>query len=95
MFWHARVGLEDGEEGGEEVELDARDGGETKEAIFDLGGKLGCGGFVGGGGVEGDGGDVAWREVGKSGVGVGGEGGGADEAGGDDVGAGGGVAVAE
>ena len=23
MFWHARVGLEDGEEGGEEVELDA------------------------------------------------------------------------
>ncbi len=87
--------LEDGEEGGEEFELDAGDGGEAEEAIFDLGGKLGGGGLVGGVGVECDGGEEARREVGEVGVGVGGEGGGADEAGGDDIGAGGGVAVAE
>jgi hypothetical protein len=90
--------LEDGKEGGEEVDLDAGDGGETEQAIFDLGGEVGVGGVVGRGSVEGDVGDVAWGEAGDGGAGgveVWGEGGGADEAGGDDVGAGGGVAVAE
>ena len=85
---HARI-LKDGEEGGEEGDLDAGDGGEAEQAIFDLGGELGVGGVVGDGGVEGDGGDVAWGEagdVGAGGIEVGGEGGGADEAGGDDVG---------
>ena len=33
--------LEDGEEGGEEVDLDAGDGGEAEQAIFDLGAELG------------------------------------------------------
>ena len=42
------AGLEDGEEGGEEVDLDAGDGGEAEQAIFDLGGELGVGGVVGG-----------------------------------------------
>ncbi len=90
--------LEDGKEGGEEVDLDAGDGGMAEQAIFDLGGELDGGGLAGCGGVEGDGCDEAWGEagdMGAGGVGVGGEGGGADEAGGDDVGAGGGVAVAE
>ena len=94
----ALQGLEDGEEGGEEVDFDSGDGGEAEETVFDLGGELGGGGFVGGGGVEGDVGDVARGEVGDvgaGGVGVGGEVGGADEVGVYDVGAGGGVAVAE
>jgi hypothetical protein len=70
----------------------------AEQAIFDLGGELGVGGFVQGGGVEGDGCDEARGEVGDvgaGGVGVGGKGGGADEAGGDNVGAGRCVAVAE
>ena len=66
--------LEDGKEGGEEVDLDAGDGGEAEEAIFDLGGELGGGGFVGGGGVEGDAGEEARGEPdgepGASGSGV-------------------------
>jgi hypothetical protein len=90
--------LKDGEEGGQEVELDAGDGGEAEQAIFDLGGEVGVGGVVGGWSVKGDVGDVARGEAGDGGAGcveVEGEGGGADEAGGDDAGAGGGVAVAE
>ena len=88
--------LEDGKQCGQEVDLDAGDGGEAEQAIFDLGRELGVGGIVGGiaDGVEGDGCDEARGEVGKRRVGVGGEGRGADEAGGDDVGAGGGVAIA-
>ena len=80
--------LEDGEEGGEEGDLDAGDGGEAEEAIFDLGDELGVGGVVGGGSVEGDAGDEARGEAGDRGagrVGIRGECGGADKAGGDDV----------
>ena len=88
-----------GKRAGRRCELDAGDGGEAEQAIFDLGGELGVGGVVGcPGGVEGDGCDEARGKAGDGGaggVGVGGEGGGADQAGGDDVGAGGGVAVAE
>gem|GEM_PF-3912162 len=40
------LGLEDGKEGGEEGELDAGDGGEAEEAVFDLGEELGVGGVV-------------------------------------------------
>jgi hypothetical protein len=94
--------LQDGKEGREEGELDAGDGFETEETVFDLGEELGVGGVFGigvwAGGVEGDVGDVArWDagDVGSGGVGVGGEGGGADEAGVDDVAAVGEVAVAE
>ena len=87
------------EEGGEEGELDAGDGREAEEAVFDLGGELGVGCFVGRGELEGDVGEVAGGEVGDGdagGLGVGGEGGGADEVGVDDVAVGaGGVAVAE
>ncbi len=93
--------LEDGKQCGQEVDLDAGDGGEAEQAIFDLGRELGVrrivGGVAGADGVEGDGCDEARRDTGDVGarcVEVGGEGGGTDEAGGDDVGAGGGVAVA-
>jgi hypothetical protein len=92
------TGLEDGEEGGEEIELDAGDVRKTKQAIFDLREELGGSGFVGRGGVESDVRDEALREAGDGGAGrveVRCESGGADEAGGDDVWAGGGIAVAE
>ncbi len=92
------LGLEDGEEGGEEGDLGSGDGGKAQEAVFDLGDELGVGGVIGGGGVEGDVCDIAEGETGNrsaGGFGIGGEVGGADEVGGDDVGAGGGVAVAE
>jgi len=91
------LGLEDGKEGGEEGELDAGDGGEAEEAVFDLGEELGVGGVVGAGGAEGDAREVAGGEAGDrsaGSVGVGGDGGGGDEAGVDDV-AVVGVAVAE
>jgi hypothetical protein len=39
--------LQNGEQGWEEGELDAGDGWEAEEAVFDLGGELGVGGFVG------------------------------------------------
>ncbi len=46
-FWDAGCGfrcrLEDGEEGGQEGDLDAGDGGEAEEAVFDLGDELGVG----------------------------------------------------
>ena len=92
----SRRRLEDGKEGWEEGNFDARNGFEAEEAVFDLGDELEVGGLVGGGSVEGDVGSVAGGEVGEGGVGVGGEGGGLDEASVDDVAAGGGgVAVAE
>ena len=91
--------LQDLEQGWEEGELDAGDGGEAEEAVFDLGEQLGVGGFVGARGVEGDAGEVTRPEVwdGRAGgVGVGDEGRGADEVGVYDVAVGdGGVAVAE
>jgi hypothetical protein len=91
--------LQNGEQGWEEGELDAGDGWEAQEAVFDLGGESGVGGLVGGGELEGDAGEVAGGEVGDGGaegVGIEGEGGGADEVGVDDVALGaGGVAVAE
>jgi hypothetical protein len=80
--------LQDGEEGGEEGDLDAGDGGEAEEAVFDLGDELEVGGFVGAGSAEGDAHEVARWEAGDGcagGGGVGGEGGGGDEAGIDDV----------
>ena len=91
--------LEDREEGWEEGDVDAGDGFEAEEAVFDLGGELGVGGFVGGGGGEAEGGEVAGRDAGDGrtgGVEVAGEVGGADEAEIDDVAVqAGGVAVAE
>jgi len=68
--------------------VDAGDGFEAEEAVFDLGGELGVGGFVGGGGGEAEGGEVAGRNAGDVGPGsveVAGEVGGADEAEIDDV----------
>jgi hypothetical protein len=95
--YYAGSRLKDGEEGGEEADLDARDRLEAEETVFDLGDELEVGGLVGAGSAEGDVGEVARGEAGDGGaggVGVGGEGGGLDEAEVDDV-ALVGVAVAE
>jgi hypothetical protein len=54
----ARLRFEDGEQWGQQGELDAGDGFEAQEPVFDLGRELDVGGFVGGGGVERDAGDV-------------------------------------
>ena len=100
MTRSAALGLEDGKEGWEESDFDARDGLEAEEAVFDLGDELGVGGLVGTGGVEGDARKMAGGEAGDGssvevwGGGVGGEGGGLDETCVDDV-AVVGVAVAE
>ena len=68
--------------------MDAGDRFQAEESVFDLGGELGVGGFVGGGGGEAEGGEVAGRDAGDGGsrgFKVAGEVSGADEAEIDDV----------
>ena len=73
-FRFARI-LEDRKEGWQEVDLDAGDGGEAEQAIFDLGRELGVrrivGGIAGADGVEGDGCDEAAGRLGSDGSGSG------------------------